>query len=243
MEKYSNAGYPLHPLSLWKILEVSGRIWEKKLSFFFAMALLFSLPVTILGFWIGLDLRDPKSLEFFFSEHLFFLIFLGVLNIVCLAFVEALITRLVIETYFGNAVNLRESFQTVIPKIFPLLWVTFLFFIIFVAGLALLVFPGLYFLLIAYLVIPIVVSESLGGIVAIRRSRELMRGEKGKAFGFLILLGVTGFLIQKGSGYIPEGVLRNGLEFLLDVAVLSYVSVFTTVLYLQAVLGKEEISN
>ena len=78
--------------------------------------------------------------------------------------------------------------------------------IIVVLGLVLLIVPGIIFSLWFYVLVPVVVLEGVAGTTALGRSRELMRGNLGKAFLVGLLVGlvaaILGAIIGAGIGLV-----------------------------------------
>src|SRR5207248_5430978 len=68
-------------------------------------------------------------------------------------------------------------------------------------GLILCIAPGVYFAVSYMLVSQVVVLEGLSGGEAMRRSKELIGGYRGRVFGVLLLVGIVGigFLIDRKS--------------------------------------------
>ncbi len=75
------------------------------------------------------------------------------------------------------------------PVLSALIWVTLL--VAVCAGLGmLLIVPGLYLLTIWAVVVPVIVNERIGVTASLARSRDLVRGNGWRVFGFLICLGL-----------------------------------------------------
>lgn len=80
------------------------------------------------------------------------------------------------------------------PVLSSLIWVTLLVAICAGVGMLALFVPGLYLLTIWAVVVPVIVNERIGVTASLARSRDLVRGNGWRVFGFLICLGMITLL-------------------------------------------------
>ena len=104
------------------------------------------------------------------------------------AIYQGLITALVCLP--GRPDGMGELWQAVRPVLGLLIWVTLIYSAVTVAGLFLLVIPGLIIFTIWSVAGQVVVVERRGVLASLGRSTELMRGNGPAVFGFLLLLGI-----------------------------------------------------
>lgn len=110
-------------------------------------------------------------------------------------------------SYLGESLSAAESYGRATPRLLGLLGSQILAGLIVVLGLLMLIVPGIIFAFWFYVVAPVVVLEGISGTSALGRSRELMRGNIGKAFllGLVlaILGGIIGAILGAINGFIP----------------------------------------
>jgi hypothetical protein len=104
--------------------------------------------------------------------------------------------------------TLGEVFSRVSPSILPLLIAGILAGLGIVAGLILLVVPGLFLMTIWAVIAPVIVLEKRRPFAAFGRSRELVRGHGWTVFGIVIitglLTGIAGSILQAAFSFLPR---------------------------------------
>ncbi len=105
-------------------------------------------------------------------------------------------------------VTLGEVFRRVSPSILPLLVAGLLAGLGIVAGLILLIVPGLYLMTIWAVIAPVIVLEKRRPFGAFGRSRELVRGYGWTVFGIVIitglLTGIASSILQAAFSFLPR---------------------------------------
>jgi hypothetical protein len=158
---------------------------------------------------------------------------------------SAALTQNISAAYLGKELSAGESYQRAAPRLAGLIGTQILAGLIVVLGFCLLIIPGIIFSFWFYVLIPVVVLEGVAGTTALGRSRELMRGNLGKAFmvGFLaglvaaIIGGILGFVI--GMIPWPHPLLRQFLVNLSQALVLPITTAPLTLLYYDLRIRKE----
>ncbi len=161
---------------------------------------------------------------------------LGVVPIVSTA-----LTYAVGEIYLGRRTSIGRAFGAALRVVVPLVGTKLLVGLGVLAGIVLLVVPGIYLTLAWILTSPIVILEGRYGTAAIGRSRELMRGNKWRAIGVLVLgaiiVGVLTKVLGGVFGLVPFlGPVGSGLAQAIGVA---YSTVVLVLLYFDIRCRKE----
>jgi hypothetical protein len=104
--------------------------------------------------------------------------------------------------------TLGEVFSRVSPSILPLLIAGLLAGLGIVAGLILLVVPGLFLMTIWAVIAPVIVLEKRPPLAAFGRSRELVRGHGWTVFGIVVitglLTGIASSILQAAFSFLPR---------------------------------------
>jgi hypothetical protein len=110
-------------------------------------------------------------------------------------------------SYLGEDLSAASSYGRAAPRLVRMLVVQLLAGIAIMIGFILCVVPGIIFALWFSLIAPVVMLENLGVFDTLKRSRELLRGNLGKAFLLFLVVGLLGFafnwVVALGSALIP----------------------------------------
>jgi hypothetical protein len=128
------------------------------------------------------------------------LIFAVVLMPLCMAALMHNISA----SYLGENLSAGQSYARAAPRLLPLLGTQILGGLIVMLGLLLFIIPGIIFSLWFFILAPVVVLEGLAGTKALGRSRELMRGNLGKAFLLGLLVSILGGIIGGVLGAVAQ---------------------------------------
>jgi len=202
----------LRPLSISEILDVTFRLYRERFVTFLIIALVVYLPYSLLLAFIGLGspAASPGTVNAQgFNPVPLILGGLGLflLLMIFLPLCLAALTENISATYLGQNLSAAESYQRALPRLAGLIGTQILAGLIILAGFCLLIVPGIIFSLWFYTLTPIVILEGISGTAALGRSRELMRGNLGKAFGLAFLVGILaaiiGAILGAVIGFIP----------------------------------------
>ncbi|MCK5595127.1 DUF4339 domain-containing protein [bacterium] len=109
----------------------------------------------------------------------------------------------------GNSVDIKESYKTGFKKFFPYLWVSILVGLAVFGGALLLIIPGIIFAVWFSLAGYVRVIEGTGGTAALKRSKQLVKGNWWYVLGAPLVCGIVyGICI-----YVPFGILYAVLMF------------------------------
>ena len=153
----------------------------------------------------------------------------------------AAVVKGVCKIYLDQPVTVAACYEAVWNKAGPLIWATSLAGLFTLLGYCLLFVPGLILQLMFFVLVPVIMLESVTGIDSLKRSRDLMRGEKGKAFFFLILVGIVWSLVDFVVKFIPNHFVHIAASSLFHLLFVVFTNVGTVIFYLQAKAGKENL--
>lgn len=168
---------------------------------------------------------------------------LGMLLLVVLAspIIGVASTHAIGEVYLGRDVSIGDAFRKGLAILGPVLGTTLLSGLLVLGAMLLLVLPGIWVSLGLIVLSQVMVLEGLFGMEAIRRSLDLMKGQRWRAVGilFVVLLvqSVVGFGVGAAVGGIPVlGALGSGLVASVSGA---YTAAVSVVLYFDIRCRKE----
>jgi hypothetical protein len=114
----------------------------------------------------------------------------------------AALTENISSAYLGQNLSAADSYKRAMPRLGALIITQILAFIIIFVGYCLLIVPGIIFSLWFYALSPVIILEGLSGTAALGRSRELMKGNLGKAFGLAFLVAILSGIIAWVFGFV-----------------------------------------
>lgn len=130
-----------------------------------------------------------------------------VFAVVLLPLCSAALIHNISASYLGENLTAGQSYARAAPRLLGLVGTQLLATIAIFIGFALCIVPGIILSLWFLVLSPVVILESKSGPTAMRRSRELMRGNINKGFTLAFVLGVLGFIVAwslgKLTGFVP----------------------------------------
>lgn len=203
--------YEIRAMSFAEILDAGFRLVRDHFVLLVGISAALYVPVTVFqsaveSFAKG---QDPGSLAL--TGLLGLLIFAGVSPLVGVA-----ITFALGEVYLGREVGIGDAFRKGLAVVVPVLGTSLLAGLAILGAALLLILPGIWVALGLTLLSPVMVLENRFGSAALKRSFELMKGQRLRAFGIALLVGilsaVLGFGVQMALGFIPiVGPIGSGL--------------------------------
>ncbi len=151
-------------------------------------------PFPALGPDAGLSEVKPERLIAYFVVLMFYSLAAVVSN--------AAIIYAISDAYLGNKPNVGTAFGRAFKRLGPLVWTWILVAAAIMGGFILFIIPGIIAALWFSLATQVVVLEPHSGFAAMKRSRELMRGNIGKYFGLMLLVGLLGLLMGVAFGTV-----------------------------------------
>lgn len=171
------------------------------------------------------------------------LVLVGILLLVVLGAISQILAARATEGPLGTNASLdfTPAVQAALPRLPNVILTTLAFALLFGLGFIALILPGIFILLMLCVAVPACVLEDLSPIAALKRSRELTRGNRWRLLGLvllnaLILIGV-GFVVSLPLGLASTLPGPGGVFFsIITSAVEGFVGVFIAVLYTHAFL-------
>jgi hypothetical protein len=172
---------------------------------------------------------------------------LGVFLFACilLPLCSAALTINISSAYIGKELSAGASYQLALPRLAALVGTQILAGLMVILGIPLLIIGAVIFAFWFYVVAPVVILEGVAGPKALGRSRELMRGNIGKAFLVGLLAGIIAGIIALIAGIViglvpwPHPILAALAQSLVSAAVLPISVAPIVLLYYDLRIRKE----
>lgn len=171
------------------------------------------------------------------------LILVGILLLVVLGAISQILAARATEGPLGNNASLdfAPAVQAALPTLMNVVLTTLAFAFLTFLGLIAFVLPGIFILLMLCVALPACILEGLSPIAALKRSRELTRGNRWPLLGLVVLNGLiligVGLVVSLPLGLASTLPGPGGVFFsIITSAVDGVVGVFISVLYTHAFL-------
>lgn len=185
--------YEIRPMSLGEILDIGFRLLRNHFWLLVGLAATIYVPLGLVGEAFPIAAGISASGEVLSASPLA-LVLLSLVTLVVVGvgapLASAAMTAAVGDIYLGRPTGVAPALRRAWALFMPLAWTTLLSYAIIAAGLLLLIVPGLWLMLAYFVSSQVVLLEGLSGMAALRRSGELMRGNKGRAFLMALAVGV-----------------------------------------------------
>ena len=212
----------LRPMGIGDILDTTFRLYRQRFLTFLLIALVVFVPYALFIAGVQAWIVSAKpvaavggapaaiNIAAIVVAVLTFLIFAFILLPLC----GAALVQNISAAYLGENLSAGGSYGRAAPRLLSLLGTQILTGLVVLLGFCLLIVPGIIFSLWFFVVVPVVILEGLGGTPAMGRSRELMRGNLGKAFGLALVVNILVMIISAALGFVGGRVFAEGSVFL-----------------------------
>ncbi len=187
--------YEIRELSIGKILDQAIKVIMDNLGVLVTIAFALQFPLAIFSVVVMAMLQfdpggDPAALQAAMGPMFF--IMMGVimlLSLIVTPITNAAMVNAIADAYLGKKPTVGGSFSRAISRFGPLIWTWILVGLATMGGLMLCVLPGILCMIWFALATQVVVLEPLSGVDAMKRSKDLMKGNFGKWFVLMLLVG------------------------------------------------------
>ncbi len=185
--------YEIRPMSLGEILQTGLSVLCSHFWLLVGLAAITYVPLGVVqeAFPIaaGIFARGEGSPASPLALVLLSLVALVVLGVVA-PLASAAMTAALGDIYLGRPTGVGPALHRAWALFIPLAWTTLLSYGIIALGMVALIVPGLWLIFAYFVSSQVVLLEGLSGMAALRRSSELMRGNKGRAFVMALAVGL-----------------------------------------------------
>lgn len=229
--------YEIRTMSLAEVLDTSFRILRDHFVPIVGISAILNVPVALGQSLIQVEAEAGAAASVPLLTLAFGLLSFGLVSPI----VGAAITHVIGEVYLGREAKVGESFRMALRILIPLVGTTLLMSVLMVGALLLLILPGIWFMLGVMVVTQVMVLERSFGMTAIRRSLELMKGNRGRVFLIVFVVTLVSLVLNFAFGLAAAslpwlGGLATGISGAVTGA---FTSVALVVLYFEIRCRKE----
>jgi len=207
--------YEIRELDLGGILDQAIAVMKDHFGLLLGVTLVLQIPFGLVQGLLTLalqpelaadpTLQDVQAYQAAALANLWILLPIGLVGaLFVIPLTNAAIVHAIAGAYLERRVTVGESFRRAFAIFLPLVWTWILVYVAVMVGFALLIIPGIIFLFWFALATQVVVIEGVSGFAALKRSRELMRGNIGTLFVLGLLIFVINAGIMIGASFIPQ---------------------------------------
>jgi len=161
---------------------------------------------------------------------LFQLVFLILWSSIAFPIASGATTYAISERYLGNNVTISEAMRRALSHFWSLSIAQITATIRVVFGFLLLIIPGILWMLSYSLIVPAIIVEGQRALPSLRRSRDLIRGYRGKAFCIVLVVNLLQVVLAGGVNVIAGLIFSSetGGGAILNSALNNLLSIFLT---------------
>jgi uncharacterized membrane protein len=139
-------------------------------------------------------------------------------------------TYAISERYLGNDVTIGDALRRGLSHFWPLSIAQISATLRVLFGFLLLIIPGILWMLSYSLIVPVILIEGQKAAASLRRSRDLIKGYRGKAFCILLVVNLLQVVLAGGVGLISAMLFssQGGSGAILSSALNNLLSIFLT---------------
>ena len=196
-------------MGIGDILDTTFRLYRRRFLTFLLIALIVDIPYAIfmalvqpLAADVSTVSASSPQMQFQPGSFVIPMIGLIVYGLILSPLCQAAMVHNISASYLGEAISAGQSYSRALSRLLPLLGSQIMAGVIILIGLLLLIVPGIIFSLWYFVLVPVVVLESVSGSTALGRSRELMRGNLGKGFVLGFTVNILVIIITWGFQFL-----------------------------------------
>jgi hypothetical protein len=235
--------YEIRPMSIGEILDTGFRLLRNHFGLLMGLAAIVYVPMGLLSqLMIGIAGGDPEQMQ---MEVVIPILVTALVLLVVVSIgyplVSTAITMALSDVYVGKSTGIGSALGQTWAILLPVVGTSLLIGLFVMLGLIALVIPGIW-LAFSYMVsAPVMVVERRFGMEALRRSRDLMRGNKGRGFVLGVVVGVLQMVVSTGATWaLSAWPLANGIaSTLVGMVIIGFLTAINVVFYFDVRCRKE----
>lgn len=207
--------YEIRELGVSAILDQSIKLLQDNFKVLFGIVMILLVPFSLIQGFVTLAIMPAPPVNMTpetqaaYMRSLLPVIGVVYLMLFVLAFIiipvtNAALVHAISRAYLHQPTSIGHALQFSTKRILPLIWTWFILGLAIMGGLLLCVVPGIIAMLWFALATQVVVLEGRSGFDALKRSRELMKGNMGKLFGLGFVVFLINAAVAAGAAFVPQ---------------------------------------
>jgi len=243
--------YEIRELSIGGILDQAINLTKNHFGAFFSVVAVTLLPFGLIQAGINIAImpqnmpliptpEEAAAIQKIQIENLPIILGSALLALIVLPIANAALVKIMANTYLGESTSLGDAIGSAFGMIIPLYWTWLLLMIAVTGGTILCIVPGIIAAFWFSLATQVVVIEKINGFAALKRSRELMRGNVGTVFVLSLVLGMISVSAQGGTLMIPQVHAKAVISAVINCVTTVFTSAAMVVFYFSCRCGYEQ---
>lgn len=211
--------YQVRQLGLGGILDQAIRLLKENFGLLLGIALVLEIPFAVVTGYVTDSFAESIPDEITDENVIamqqtaagkapLMLLMLFLNSYVVIPLTNAAMVFAIAGKYLDTPVSIGQAYKQAFARIFGLIWTWFLLGMAIMGGLFLCIVPGILAAFWFSLATQVVIIERISGFAALKRSRELMKGNIANLFVLGLLIGVISLAIIFGAAFIPQHDLQ-----------------------------------
>jgi len=233
--------YEIRELDLGGVLDQTVKLTKDNFGRFIGITAVLLIPYDIVQGFVQIAMTPalppnptPEQVMAAFGSLSITIPFLFVSLLVVIPITNAALIYCIAGEYLDKPVGVGESLKRAVQRIPALIGTWFLLGLAIMGGYILCIIPGIIAAFWFSLSTQVVVIEGTAGVAALKRSRELMKGNIGTFFVLSLLIGLVSGGIGFGAAFIPQQHLRIIVGSLVQGVATVFASAAVVVFYFSA---------
>ena len=219
------------PMTTGVLLDRAFRLYSANFALMLGIAAAAYVPFYLIMLVIELTVGGNLSVRGgSLSTLLFQVVFMVLWASIAFPVASGATTYAISERYLGNDVTIGDALRRGLSHFWPLSFAQITATIRVMFGFLLLIIPGILWMLSYSLIVPAIIIEGQNSTSSLRRSRDLIRGYRGKTFCILLVVNLLQVVLGGGVGFIAGIFLSSdaGSGAVLTSATNNLLSIFLT---------------
>lgn len=190
------------PMTAGVLLDRAFRLYTGNFSLMLGIVAAAYVPFYLIMLVLESSLGGLRTRTLELSTLLFQLVFLILWASIAFPVASGATTYAISERYLGNHVTIGEALRRGLSHFWPLSIAQITATIRVIFGFMLLIIPGILWMLSYSLIVPAIVVEGQRALPSLRRSRDLIKGYRGKAFCIVLVVNLLQVVLAGGVNMI-----------------------------------------
>lgn len=198
------------PMTTGALLDRAFRLYTNNFSLLLGITAVAYVPfyLIMLVFQSSMSF-NPNDENAGWATIFYFIVFMVLWTSIAFPIAGGAATYAISERYLGNDVAINAALRRGLANFWSVAMAQVTVSIRVLIGLMLLIVPGVLWWLSYSLVVPTILVEGQKAVPSLRRSRQLMKGYRGKAFAIMVVMILLEGILAIGIGSVTSSIFRT----------------------------------